>query len=1378
MTDSQPLMSFFISLEAYGFHLTVNDYNRIYIALGSGGQWSMTRLRHVLCSIIVTEKTQLCNFNHCFNTHFNIQLDTLADDLDINVQDVLNDLTHHANLEAIPVSSHPLNLLVNPFSKISKNTLQLPKNFRIQVWTIISLIIVLIFMWGSELNYDNYLSKRMKDASSQKSNDNELSPLNQSANSRIYPNVPVIQSIQFSSIPDKYKWKKFFWFSILLSSLCILYALFLWFYQKTPNDKAPKWQSNLSQYYPIEKIGGSPAKRLDDHVLSNLLKTIGVVLNHQSTQAIDIEASIQKTIAHYGNPQMVCSESNTPQKIIILLDILSKSISHNTIAYELEKGLLNKNIPVLLYKFRGSPDQIYDQNGSRYNLYEFDAHRSKYLVLIFSDGKWIANTTCTYFLELMSQWPMVAWLELRSQPFWDESTLMPIQYGIPLYPATNQGLIDIFHHFFTEKAPKNDYSKAHVKIPRPIIQKGCNIATFLDAFLKDCLPLAQASAMIQPVSIGLIDKIRKTFFPQLQPESSECIISIPGTTCTIAGLHFSKQVLACLRAGFANRLSHNKQEQIIHFIITEIKKTEPHHIDSPAHLKWEWSLERVRLELTPDAALKRLSKLSKTPLGQMIKDSFLHTVLPDTDIERKFGIPLRIAPKTRDGKQRLSALAPNIGIPLLKNYPIPKFLWSILILLSLSWACVTGVCGYYYLISKAMLPSIQFTSETPINSIIRFDDLKKDHHIQTMVDNHDLDSIKWQFKPFHTYRLSLFGDGNSQNHVLDAIDKNYTIQLAQIAIAHPCIMIDDALGLTTIRCAPNGIHKKTWHETMKETQSEKLGPQSIQNRLISIGIEIGYSQLNDSTIIGNRLLETGSIDVYYQIRPSVETSKFQKALLTIQSVIEPWTLEQAQLIVWGNNTSVQSLISMLGEVGRMVILPSHHDIVQMNNLLFPGKTSLISETEIISKIPNAYFQGKQYPLLLFRPMTSFGSLTVNTFFNNTFINSRVVYIKDNQKIENKGGEKIELPTGIWQVTAYGNNTLQSDSITVEVQNNKQSIIDLTLKWPSNKTAALSIIAIPKDRAIQTGQYLTHIVQPGETLMGLFRIYHKTPKQIKEFNSLTNSTIHIGQQLIIPISVLNATFIIKNEYHQFKIQDTHQITLNEGIWQIKAIAKDGLISDWLQVNLIANQDKTILIKVYNPKLEQEKITQETIKIANIEKQKQRQDYNSHKPRITPSIVLRSQPKQIIDHEAKAMVKKYNFYDNEWNSLGSFENDFVLNKEQETILDKRTGLMWQQSGSDDSLTYKEAEHYLNTLKVNRFAGYSDWRIPTLEELNTLLECVEYNGLYIDLIFNSNQLWCWSSDLRSPSSRWGIHFGSGDIIWGSFEFHAYVKAVRTVH
>jgi hypothetical protein len=177
-------------------------------------------------------------------------------------------------------------------------------------------------------------------------------------------------------------------------------------------------------------------------------------------------------------------------------------------------------------------------------------------------------------------------------------------------------------------------------------------------------------------------------------------------------------------------------------------------------------------------------------------------------------------------------------------------------------------------------------------------------------------------------------------------------------------------------------------------------------------------------------------------------------------------------------------------------------------------------------------------------------------------------------------------------------------------------------------------------------------------------------------------------------------------------------------------------------------------------------------------------------------LRKEPQVLIDRDIKNMLEKYYFFDKDRNPLGNFVNDFIVDQDG-TITDRVTGLIWQKSGSERELLRLEATRYVKDLNKERFAGYSDWRLPTIEELASLLIRNKNQGLYINSFFDSRQKKCWSVDslpedniTRGYQKDWIINFVNGHITyarwirkagpawlsWYIKDNYNYVRAVRS--
>ena len=96
--------------------------------------------------------------------------------------------------------------------------------------------------------------------------------------------------------------------------------------------------------------------------------------------------------------------------------------------------------------------------------------------------------------------------------------------------------------------------------------------------------------------------------------------------------------------------------------------------------------------------------------------------------------------------------------------------------------------------------------------------------------------------------------------------------------------------------------------------------------------------------------------------------------------------------------------------------------------------------------------------------------------------------------------------------------------------------------------------------------------------------------------------------------------------------------------------------------------------------------------------------------------------------------------------------------------------------DLFDYDNAKKYVAQLNASRFAGYSDWRLPTLEEAMSLMEPLALNrGLHVDPVFDGPQEWIWTSEKQTASSAWVVGFFYGICFIIHVGNDGYVRAVR---
>lgn len=65
----------------------------------------------------------------------------------------------------------------------------------------------------------------------------------------------------------------------------------------------------------------------------------------------------------------------------------------------------------------------------------------------------------------------------------------------------------------------------------------------------------------------------------------------------------------------------------------------------------------------------------------------------------------------------------------------------------------------------------------------------------------------------------------------------------------------------------------------------------------------------------------------------------------------------------------------------------------------------------------------------------------------------------------------------------------------------------------------------------------------------------------------------------------------------------------------------------------------------------------------------------------------------------------------------KNHLVL--EKDLVVDRATGLTWTKADSGKGLTWQEALAYVDTANQKKYLGYSDWRLPNIKELQSIVD-----------------------------------------------------------
>ena len=170
----------------------------------------------------------------------------------------------------------------------------------------------------------------------------------------------------------------------------------------------------------------------------------------------------------------------------------------------------------------------------------------------------------------------------------------------------------------------------------------------------------------------------------------------------------------------------------------------------------------------------------------------------------------------------------------------------------------------------------------------------------------------------------------------------------------------------------------------------------------------------------------------------------------------------------------------------------------------------------------------------------------------------------------------------------------------------------------------------------------------------------------------------------------------------------------------------------------------------------------------------------KRKLAASVKLRSQYKELLQDDMKEMLKTRGFFEKYYNPTGNFKNDYKVktideDKGLKIVTDYATALVWHQAGSPYYMNIERAREWIAELNENKFGGYSNWRLPTMEEAASLLEKTENrDGLFIDGVFSREQKYIWTGDTFGKTQIWAIDFFAGDVNRVVPDFNVFVRPV----
>ena len=135
----------------------------------------------------------------------------------------------------------------------------------------------------------------------------------------------------------------------------------------------------------------------------------------------------------------------------------------------------------------------------------------------------------------------------------------------------------------------------------------------------------------------------------------------------------------------------------------------------------------------------------------------------------------------------------------------------------------------------------------------------------------------------------------------------------------------------------------------------------------------------------------------------------------------------------------------------------------------------------------------------------------------------------------------------------------------------------------------------------------------------------------------------------------------------------------------------------------------------------------------------------------------------------------------------EKSRFLKRDDGTIYDSVTSVTWKANDSfldlERDVSYSEAEDYVKETNKKKVGGYSDWRIPTIQEASSIFDKEKLNkdskggDIFLDSVFPPGAANCtWTSSTRGKEAQI-MFYANGCPYWYEKNDKTISHAVRVI-
>jgi len=126
--------------------------------------------------------------------------------------------------------------------------------------------------------------------------------------------------------------------------------------------------------------------------------------------------------------------------------------------------------------------------------------------------------------------------------------------------------------------------------------------------------------------------------------------------------------------------------------------------------------------------------------------------------------------------------------------------------------------------------------------------------------------------------------------------------------------------------------------------------------------------------------------------------------------------------------------------------------------------------------------------------------------------------------------------------------------------------------------------------------------------------------------------------------------------------------------------------------------------------------------------------------------------------------------------SIKNLHLVTLKDDLVFDSKNKIIWNKSGSKGILKYNETQDWIDDLNNNRYCGFNNWRLPTIEEILSLInpENIKKNRSLFNNLFSDKLDIIWTGDKINNEKYWVLLTNRGTVHPYKLDDRAFVVPV----